>query len=124
MEDRDGDDRHGAPSYDEALDPTAADERQAEREIAEGRARVRREFLTALLSLPEGRAWLWEVLDEFDAFKTRFGVTPSGFPDPQGTLYRMGMKDAGWWLWTQLDDAAPELASLMRREASGTAPRL
>lgn len=105
--------------FEEAYEPDAAEKRAAAEKEAAQKALARKNFLTALMSRPEARAWLWEILDEFDTFRPRFGITPAGFPDPQGSWYRAGMRDAGWWLWTQLDDADPDLASMMRREHKG-----
>lgn len=105
--------------FERTFDPEAETERQKAERETERLARQRKELLAALLANPEIRDWLWELISEFDAFRKRFGITPSGFPDSLGTAYRDGWRDAGWYLWTQLDDADPDLASLMRREHKG-----
>lgn len=81
---------------------------------------LRRLFLIRQMENPTFREWLMEQLSALGTFEHRFGGGPTGFPDPMATQYSMGMKAAGWHLWEQFDNIAPELASLMRREASGT----
>lgn len=93
----------------------AARDEEQERE-----AKLRRErhrvLLLRLLNDPDTRDWIWGLLTEFGTFEMKFAATPTGFPDPQATAYHRGRHSAGWRIWAELDDAAPELASLMRRE--------
>lgn len=79
----------------------------------------KRRFLVTLMQNQSFREWLMPLLDEFGTFENSFGVSPTGFPDPMATQFKLGMKAAGWRLWTLFDDLAPELASQMRREGAG-----
>ncbi len=97
-------------------DPERAEREAAAKKEAELAALDRKKLLTALLQDPRIREWFWELITEFDAFNTRFGDQSAGHAAGQVSFYWRGLHDAGWRLWTQLDDAAPELASLMRRE--------
>lgn len=96
--------------------PTPEQEAEAEK-LANEKAEVRRVFLRDLMERPLFREWLMEQLLGFRTFEQPFGISPAGFPDPMATQYQMGLKAAGWHLWTLFDDVAPELASLMRRES-------
>lgn len=91
-------------------------EAEAEREAKE-RAEFRRLFLVQLMQSDMFRAWLMEQLVGWQTFENPFGISPAGFPDPMATQFALGQKAAGWHLWTIFDDVAPELTSLMRREA-------
>lgn len=95
--------------------PSLADE-TAERERAQEKVIVRARYLQGLMQHEEFRAWLMEQLVGFETFGSPFGVSPAGFPDHEATQFRLGMKAAGWHLWEQFDELAPEAASLMRRE--------
>lgn len=79
---------------------------------------LRRRFLVTQMQNPMFREWLMEKLVGFGTFENAFGASVTGFPDPLATYMRSGMKAAGWSLWEEFDDAAPDLASEMRREAS------
>lgn len=94
--------------------PTLEQE-EADKRRTEEQAELRRLFLTRLMENPMFREWLMEQLMAFRTFEQPFGISPGGFPDPMATQYQMGLKAAGWHLWTLFDDLAPELASLMRR---------
>lgn len=97
--------------------PTEEQEADAEREHAE-RQEVRRRFLIGQMGNPLFREWLMEQLVGFRTFEKPFGISPGGFPDSAATQYQDGIRAAGWHLWTTFDDVAPDLASLMRREAT------
>lgn len=96
--------------------PTVEEEAEAEK-IRSENAEIRRLFLRSLIENPLFREWLMEQLNAFQTFANPLAVSPTGFPDPMATQFHLGMKAAGWVLWTVFDDLAPELASLMRREA-------
>lgn len=87
-----------------------------EKERAE-KTEIRREFLRNLMTSASFREWLWEFLIEQGTFAHTFGVSPTGFPDPMATMLNLGLKQAGMNLLHQFDDVAPDLVSLMRREA-------
>jgi hypothetical protein len=97
---------------------TPEQEKAAEAKAAEERE-VRRQFLTGQLGNPLFRTWLMEILTGFGTFENSFGLGPTGFPDHEATQFKLGMKAAGWHLWEMFDNASPEQASLMRREAAG-----
>lgn len=97
---------------------TPEEEEAQEKEDAE-RLEDRRLFLYRLLNDPDFRAWLWDKMVAFGTFENRFMASPTGFPDQMATQFQAGMKAAGWALWEEFDNAAPDLASLMRREGSG-----
>lgn len=99
--------------------PTIEQEEEDQR-IAAEKADLRRLYLVGLMENPLFREWLMGVLIGFGTFAQEFGASPGGFPDPLATQYSMGVKAAGWHLWTLFDDMAPDLASLMRREAGKT----
>lgn len=97
---------------------TPEQEAEAERELAE-RLELQQAFLISLMQNQMFRAWLMKQLVGFQTFEKPFGVSPAGFPDRAATQFSDGLRAAGWHLWTLFDDVAPELASLMRREAKG-----
>ncbi len=101
--------------------PTEEQEAEAQ-QIADEKAELRRVFLRGLMENQYFRAWMMEQLQGFRTFENAFGLSPTGFPDPMGTQFALGMKAAGWHLWTIFDDLSPELASLMRREAAKPKP--
>jgi hypothetical protein len=106
-------------------DQTPAEE--AAREAAdklskEQRVELRRMFLIRQMENPMFRDWLMEQLVALGAFANTFGLSPAGFPDPNATWFAAGQKAAGWYLWEIFDQAAPELASQMRREWGGPKP--
>lgn len=82
----------------------------------EDEAELRRLYLIGLMQQAPFREWLSATLSEMGTFENSFGATPIGFPDPLATQFKLGMKAAGWILWEQFDNLAPELTSLMRRE--------
>lgn len=102
------------PDLYERIDPEAPQEAEQRKE-ADIASERRRLLLGRLLAEPEGRRWLWDLLDYAHAFETRFASSGMG-PDPMGSMFYAGQQNVGWHLWEQLDAAAPDLAGLMRRE--------
>ena len=102
---------------------TPEQEAEAEKIAAEKRE-VRKRFLVGLMNNELFREFLIEQLLGFNTFGNPFGVSPTGFPDREATQFQMGMKAAGWHLWELFDGIAPELSSLMRREAMEQKPKL
>lgn len=102
-------------------------ERQSPEEEAAAEKKAREERELVRLYLVERmretifRDWLMKWLVHFGTFNNTFAASQLGFPDPQYTFFRLGMKAAGWDLWEEIDNISPELASLMRREHSGKA---
>lgn len=99
------------------LDPGAAERRQEEdRDRLRAKAQ-RKAWLIGMMQHPEGRLWLKEVLDRFHTFETRFASVNGVADHPAGTWMFAGEQKSGWWLWEQLDDADPVIASRLRRGA-------
>lgn len=98
--------------------PSLEDEQEADR-ITQEKANLRRRYLLGLMQTDLFREWLMAKLNQFGTFGHDLGASPNGSPDPLASQYSMGMKAAGWQLWCEVDDLAPEMASLMRREAKG-----
>lgn len=96
-------------------DPAQIAEVQKERELE---LKWRRDLLASLMQNPYFRRWLMEKLSAMGTFENAFGAGPTGFPDPLATWFAAGRKSAGWDIWEEIDGVAPDLASLMRREAS------
>lgn len=94
-------------------DRTQDDEQKKDVEIR----RVRREnFLVRLLSDPDGREWIMELMRDWNVFgPMQSATTPTGHPDQIATAFLSGLSKAGWRIWAELDEASPELASAMRR---------
>lgn len=98
-------------------------EKDAEREQTKReKAELREVYIRKLMGEKLFREWLMENLTGFETFSNPFGTSPNGSPDHDGTQFRLGLKAAGWHLWEQVDNVAPELASLMRREAVRRSP--
>lgn len=100
--------------------PSFEQEAQAE-QIRKEKLEIRKLLVKSMLENDLMRELLMEWINGFGTFENAFGAGPTGFPDHDATQFKMGMKAAGWYLWSQMDDLYPDLASLMRREA--TAPR-
>lgn len=98
--------------------PSEEDEAAAVQRAAEERE-VRRQYLFGLIQQPLFREWLMSHLVEFGTFANIHAAGPAGVPDPMATQFYAGQKAAGWTLWAEFDDIAPEWASLMRRETMG-----
>ena len=94
--------------------PTIEEEEQAEAEKAEA-DEMRRVWLVNQMHNPMFREWLMGWLEHFGTFANTFAVSPTGFPDPLATQFKLGMKAAGWEIWESIDALAPDLASKMRR---------
>ena len=95
--------------------PTPEDEERTERDTKE-KAEIRKQLFQRLMQEPVFRDWLWEKLMEFGAFQNRILATPTGFPDDKATWFNLGLREAGWSLYTEFDNIAPGLVSAMRRE--------
>lgn len=97
---------------------TPEQEEQADK-VRKEKLELRKMLIKGLLENDLVRELLMEWINGFGTFENAFGAGPTGFPDHDATQFKMGMKAAGWYLWMQFDDPFPDLASLMRREASG-----
>lgn len=90
-------------------------------QIAADQARIRQLYLRQRMSEPLFREWLMSWLTRWGTFTMTLAATPNYTPDRDGTMFKLGERSAGWDLWCEVDSLAPELASLMRREATGQA---
>lgn len=73
-----------------------------------------REFFHLMVSSEAGRRFMWSILNEAKPFETRFGVGPTGFPDPMATQYYQGEKDLGLRLYhTWLARAPSETTAML-----------
>lgn len=97
------------------LDPQAAQRRQDEDRDRLRAVAARKAWLIAMMQHPEGRKWLKEVLDHHHTFELRFASVNGFARDIEGTWAMAGEQRAGWWIWQQLDDADPVIASRLRR---------
>ena len=104
-------------AIEQTLDPSAAGRREEDNRERQRAKERRRAFLIQLMQHPEGRVWLKEMLDKFHAFETRFASVNGMARDVEGTWLMAGEQRSGWWLWEQLDEADPVVASRLRRGA-------
>jgi hypothetical protein len=102
-------------AIEQTLDPTAQQRREDADRDQKRRKEARRAFLIQMMQHPEGRVWLKELLDKFHAFETRFASVNGMANHAEGTWLMAGEQRCGWWLWEQLDDADPVVASRVRR---------
>ena len=104
-------------AIEDVLDPGAAAAREEQNREHERARQQRRAFLMQTMQHPEGRKWLKEMLDRFHTFEARMASVNGMAPDPMGTMLLAGEQRCGWWIWEQLDDADPVVASRLRRNA-------
>jgi len=81
-----------------------AEERRIARELQRHQTDLR-----TVLSMPEGRRWLWRVLEQTAAFRASYD------PDsPIRMAFAEGRRSTGLWLLAELQAAAPgEFAALI-----------
>lgn len=73
-------------------------------------AKARREFLAGLLANPEGRKWIWDLLEICGVMRTSFtGNALTG-------AFNEGRRDVGNQLLTQVIEARPEFFGEMVKE--------
>lgn len=101
------------------IERPSIEQEEAAEQVQKEKRELRKAFLRSLIENELFREWMMEKLTAFHTFEQPFGAGPTGFPDPLATHFALGMKAAGWSLWTEFDDLYPDLASLMRREALG-----
>lgn len=78
-----------------------ADVRKRQRR-ARKRVQTAAGFWQRLLATEEGRAEVWAILDHAGTFDMRAGVGPNGFPQPEVTMFNLGQKAVGEWLYFRL----------------------
>jgi hypothetical protein len=90
-------------------DPTDPDAVASEERLAAVKQKRELADLRAVLSLPEGRRWLWRVLEQTAAFRASY--------DPDNPIrmgFSEGRRSVGLWLLAELQLAAPDaFASLI-----------
>jgi hypothetical protein len=97
-------------------DPDAVADRERRGAVRQTRDRA---DLRAVLAMPEGRRWVWRVLECGGAFQTSY--------DPESPLrmaFAEGRRSIGLWLLAEMQDAAPgEFAALISESyAASTLP--
>ncbi len=75
------------------------------------RKRANLDFVKAILTVPEGREWLYRLLLACDVFRQ-----PWTRGDPDGTAFRCGKLDVGYQLLADAEKADPDGFNLMRKE--------
>lgn len=70
--------------------------------------RERREFWRMVLSSVVGRREVWGILNACHPFEVKFGLGPSGVPDPQATFMAMGEQQIGLNIFLRLQQMEPE----------------
>lgn len=96
----------GAP--DEAFDASDKDQVDKRKRSAGRRAAAHKRVVADLLATPDGRNWVWALLEESHIFQ------PSFVPgDPHATAYRDGERNGGLRLMAQIP---PESMMLLLKE--------
>lgn len=75
-----------------------------------------RRFWEGVFANPVGRAQMWEILRQAGTFDDRFGVGPSGFPQPEASWFHMGARSLGLRLYQSWLALAREGVCLMQDE--------
>jgi hypothetical protein len=73
-------------------------------------------FWKSVFADPVGRAEMWGILQHAGAFDDRFGVGPSGFPQPEASWFHMGQRSLGLGLYQSWAVYAREGVFLMQDE--------
>lgn len=90
-------------------DPSDPDAVASEERLAMVRQHRDLADLRAVLALPEGRRWLWRVLEQTAAFRASYDAD-----SPIRMAFAEGRRSTGLWLLAELQHAAPEaFASLI-----------
>ena len=80
------------------------------------RDRERRHFWERIFADPVGRSEMWQILQQLGTFDERFGVGPSGFPQPEASWFHMGQRSYGLRLFQSWQALAREGVFLMQDE--------
>ncbi|HEV2674141.1 MAG TPA: hypothetical protein VGV37_06325 [Aliidongia sp.] len=88
-----------APEFDSATDPKQL-KRKVQRKKFE--ADEAGDFWRHALSVETGRREVWKILEAAGTFKTNFSASPVGFPDRDATMFILGQRELGQWLWRAL----------------------
>lgn len=87
----------------DAGDPVAARKRVRKLEFQQQQAA---DFWKRVFASDVGRREMWGILDACHTFETKFGVGPTGFPQPEATWFHRGEQSIGERLfhsWSRLD---------------------
>ena len=77
------------------------------------RAKIQRdEVIRGIMSVKEGRAWIYHILEASFMFGN-----PIVRGDSHETYCNIGMANLGKMIWMEIEEAAPELCIKMRKEA-------
>lgn len=93
-------------SYD-ASDPQQVREAEAK---AKDRGEEAKLILQNIMSLPQGRAWLWGLLARCHIYESCFG------PDDRTTAFALGERNVGLRLQAEIIEASPTLFMQMLKE--------
>lgn len=90
-----------------APDREAVDAASPEGVAAQRKSRKRKDnrsnvFWKSVLADETGRAEIWQLLNDGGAFTTPFQVGPNGFPQPEATWCRAGVRDFVLGLYQRL----------------------
>jgi hypothetical protein len=97
----------------DAADPVAHRKRLTKAAL---RHRDIQRFWQSIFSDPIGRAEMWGILQQAGTFDDRFGVGPSGFPQPEASWFHMGARSLGLRLFQSWAALAREGVFLMQDE--------
>jgi hypothetical protein len=97
----------------DAADPAAHRKRLTKAAL---RHRDIQRFWQGIFSDPIGRAEMWGILQQAGTFDDRFGVGPSGFPQPEASWFHMGARSLGLRLFQSWAALAREGVFLMQDE--------
>jgi hypothetical protein len=89
-------------------DPRAVRKRNRDVRIAE---KERREMILAIMAMPQGRRFVWDLLEKCHPFQTPFMVKPTL------TAFNCGEANIGLWLIAEVQGATPDLYMQMVHEA-------
>ena len=73
-------------------------------------------FWQGIFADPVGRAEMWGILQQAGTFDDRFGVGPSGFPQPEASWFHMGARSLGLRLFQTWIGHAREGVFMMQDE--------
>ena len=76
----------------------------------------RQEVIRGIMSVKEGRAWIYHILE----FSSMFG-NPIASGDPYATYCNIGMANLGKMIWAEVEEATPEYCTTMLKEAKKNA---
>lgn len=112
----DEDDTVIAPAVQPTVDAGTVKGRNDQKRELELRERERREFWSQALGTVVGRREIWAILAACHPFEVKFGMGPSGVPDPQASFMALGQQMIGLNLFLQLQMLEPVGVQTMLNE--------